>query len=75
MWVFRAVRLSLKHFSLSGSYGKPMFLDMHKASKFYCCIGQLADNDFILFFKRAKAGLKLGEKQIDGDVDEMMERL
>ena len=95
MWVFRAMRFSLKHFSLSGLYGKPMFLDMHKATNFYCvplqdftpevgrygvtwiqwCIGQLADDDFILFFKRAKTGLKLEEKQNSEDVDEMMERL
>ncbi|WKA01718.1 hypothetical protein VitviT2T_019985 [Vitis vinifera] len=84
MWVFRAMRFSLKHFSLSGLYRKPMFLDMHKAANFYCvqlqdftlevgrygvtwiqwCIRQLADDDFILFFKRAKAGLNWGKSRI-----------
>ena len=38
-------------------------------------LGSLPRTISFYFFERAKAGLKLGEKQIEGDVDEMMERL
>ena len=37
-------------------------------------LGSLQTTISVYFFEKAKVGLKLGEKQTDEDVEEMMER-